>query len=594
MISIPCNHPDLLDFIHIKDDLNRVTKANISVRVTKDFMEAVKNNQPFNLSFTRDETGELIRKTVNARSIFMELAKGNWRMGEPGILFWDRIESYNLLSETPGFKYAGVNPCAEEPLPAGGSCLLGSLNLDSFVDRKTKQFNFDEFKNAVRIATWALNDVLDEGLPLHPLEEQRKSVSEWRQIGLGFMGLADACIHMEIEYGSKESLLLFHQIGRTLINESMIESSLIAKEKGTFEHYSYENVSKTEFYQNVVDPTTDAYVSKYGLRNSQLLTCAPTGTLSTMLGISGGLEPIFANYYTRKTESLHGKDKVYKVYTKIVKEYMDEHNISDDSELPPYFVTAQTLNYKDRIQVQSVWQKYIDASISSTVNVPQEFTVEKVFDLYMEAHDAGLKGVTIFRDGCERAGILTTHTEESKEDTQKYDYIKPVSRKSLGVTHGDTYCKKCACGTLYITVNRDDEGNMVECFVHTSKGGICQANISAVNRMISLSMRSGVKIDEIIDQLKAINCPACSNVRAKGKQIDGLSCPDIISRVLQSAYDKKKSQDTKAPVVQNIQKQPEKQEENCENESICPECGSPVRFEGGCVTCAECGWSRCG
>ena len=185
MLSIDCHHPDLEEFIGIKSDLERVTKANISVRITNDFMKAVKNHEEFTLSFTREETGETIEKTVDAYEMFKKFSEMNWDYAEPGMLFWDRISNYNLLSEDPEFSYAGVNPCAEEPLPAGGSCLLGSINLSEFV-KTNKEFDFNGFDHTVEIAIKALNDVLDEGLPLHPLQEQRDSVRDWRQIGLTY------------------------------------------------------------------------------------------------------------------------------------------------------------------------------------------------------------------------------------------------------------------------------------------------------------------------------------------------------------------------------------------------------------------------
>jgi ribonucleoside-diphosphate reductase alpha chain len=193
MISIDCSHPDVLDFIKLKTDLDKVTKANISVRISDDFMQAVKEHKPYMLHYTRKETQQTIENEINAAEMFHLIAETNWDFAEPGALFWDRISNWNLLSNTPEFKYAGVNPCAEEPLPAGGSCLLGSMNLAEFVkDPFTDHaaFDFDEFKRCVGIAVKALNDVLEEGLPLHPLEEQRKSVSEWRQIGLGHHGLS--------------------------------------------------------------------------------------------------------------------------------------------------------------------------------------------------------------------------------------------------------------------------------------------------------------------------------------------------------------------------------------------------------------------
>lgn len=581
MISIDCHHPDLLEFIDIKTKPDSVTKANISVQVTDDFMQAVKDDKEWVMSFTRPETGETITKTARAVDIFNKLCQNNWDWAEPGILFWDRIENWNLLSNNDEFHYAGTNPCAEEPLPAGGSCLLGSMNLAAFV--KDGKFDFYDFCESVNIAVQALNDILEEGLPLHPLEEQRKSVSEWRQIGIGIMGLADMLIKLEIPYDSDIARDLCGNIAHAMANQALFMSSQIAEwKKDPYEKYDL-RVMNTPYFKAHADTLTYKYVESYGLRNSQLLTIAPTGTLSTMLGISGGIEPIFANYYTRKTESLHGHDEYYKVYTPIVQEYMDGHDLKDESELPNWFVTSSDISPRDRIAMQAVWQNSIDASISSTINLPETATVEDIKDIYMTAWEMGLKGVTVFRNGCKRTGILTTDSKESATSTDeiktpKYNYITPVSRKTIGTTHGDTYCKKCACGTLYITLNRDDEGNVVESFIHTSKGGICQANTSAVNRLVSLCMRSGVKTDEIIDQLKGITCGACTKAMSNGIKLDGISCPDILARTLTEFC---KPADEKKPI------------EKPTNQEYCPECGEPIIHDGGCVQCTNCGWSKC-
>lgn len=581
MISIDCHHPDLLEFIDIKAKPDSVTKANISVKVTDDFMQAVKDDKEWVMSFTRPETGETITKTARAVDIFNKLCQNNWDWAEPGILFWDRIENWNLLSNNDEFHYAGTNPCAEEPLPAGGSCLLGSMNLAEFV--KDGMFDFHDFCESVNIAVLALNDILEEGLPLHPLEEQRKSVSEWRQIGLGIMGLADMLVKLEIPYDSDIARDLCGNIAHTMADQALFMSSQIAKwKKAPYEKYDL-RVMSTPYFKAHADTLTHQCVESYGLRNSQLLTIAPTGTLSTMLGISGGIEPIFANSYTRKTESLHGHDEYYKVYTPIVQEYMDTHGLKDESELPNWFVTSSDISPRDRIAMQAVWQNSIDASISSTINLPETATVEDIKDIYMTAWEMGLKGVTVFRNGCKRTGILTTDSKESVTSTDeseapKYNYITPVSRKSIGTTHGNTYCKKCACGTLYITLNRDDDGNVVESFIHTSKGGICQANTSAVNRLVSLCMRSGVKTDEIIDQLKGITCGACTKAMSNGIKLDGISCPDILARTLIEFC---KPKDEKKLV------------EKPTNQECCPECGEPIIHDGGCVQCTNCGWSKC-
>ena len=578
MISIDCHHPDLLEFIDIKAKPDSVTKANISVKVTDDFMQAVKDDREWVMSFTRPETGETITKTARAVDIFNKLCQNNWNWAEPGILFWDRIENWNLLSNNDEFHYAGTNPCAEEPLPAGGSCLLGSMNLAEFVN--DGMFDFHDFCESVNIAVLALNDILEEGLPLHPLEEQRKSVSEWRQIGLGIMGLADMLVKLEIPYDSDIARDLCGNIAHTMADQALFMSSQIAKwKKAPYEKYDL-RVMSTPYFKAHADTVTHQCVESYGLRNSQLLTIAPTGTLSTMLGISGGIEPIFANSYTRKTESLHGHDEYYKVYTPIVQEYMDTHGLKDETELPNWFVTSSDISPRDRIAMQAVWQNSIDASISSTINLPETATVEDIKDIYMTAWEMGLKGVTVFRNGCKRTGILTTESKTSTDENKvpKYNYITPVSRKSIGTTHGNTYCKKCACGTLYITLNRDDNGNVVESFIHTSKGGICQANTSAVNRLVSLCMRSGVKTDEIIDQLKGITCGACTKVMSNGIKLDGISCPDILARTL--------TEFCKPIEEKKIVEKPTNQE-------CCPECGEPIIHDGGCVQCTNCGWSKC-
>ena len=301
---------------------------------------------------------------------------------------------------------------------------MGSINLSEFVVHPftdKAKFDFDKFDKTVKIATIGLNDILDEGLPLHPLKEQRESVRNWRQIGLGIMGLHDMLIKLGISYGSKESIKLSEKVSRFMLNTALQQSALLAKEYGAYPKYKEDKVLKSEFLKYNATKETIELIKKYGLRNSQLLTIAPTGSISTMLGVTGGIEPIYQISYTRKTETLNnGEDTYYKVFTPIAKQYMEYHNIKNEEDLPKdLFVTAMTLNYKDRIEMQSIWQKAIDASISSTVNVPNNFTVEEVENLYILAWEKGLKGVTIFRDGCRRAGILGNHNTK-KDDVSGY------------------------------------------------------------------------------------------------------------------------------------------------------------------------------
>ncbi|SHD77770.1 adenosylcobalamin-dependent ribonucleoside-diphosphate reductase [Schnuerera ultunensis] len=409
MLNLDCDHPDIEDFIDVKNDLSRVKYANISVNITDKFMEAVIDDKEFELYFKVEATGEEIRKIIRARDLFRKLAKNNWNMAEPGMLFTNRINSWHLMSEDETFEFAGVNPCAEETLPAFGSCNLSSINLSEFVRNPftpRAEFEFERFGEMVREGVIFLNEVLDENMKLHPLPQQREMAKELRQIGLGIMGVADMFIKLGIRYGNQESIDLIHQIGKVLVNEALRQSALLAKEQGPFPRYREEAILKSPFLISNANDDVLELINKYGLRNSQLLTIPPTGSISTLIGCSNGLEPIFQISYTRKSESLHHEDTYYKVFTPIVKEYMDRNNITREEDLPGFFVTTSNLNYRDRIEVQAAWQQYIDASISSTVNVPNEFTIEEVEDLYLYAWEKGLKGVTIYRDGCARDGIL--------------------------------------------------------------------------------------------------------------------------------------------------------------------------------------------
>ena len=454
MISMDISHPDIEEFIDVKTDLERVTKANISVKVTDEFMNAVKNKEKYKCRFIIESSGEEIIKEVDAHELFMKLIKNNWDYAEPGILFWDNIRKNHLLSEDKEFKYDGVNPCAEEPLPAGGSCLLGSMNLAEFVVEPFTDnaiFDMEKFNGCVEDCILGLNEVLDEGLPLHPLKEQQKSVSQYRQIGLGVMGIADMLIKLNIRYGSIEAIKLCEEISKNMLNSAVKKSALIAKEKGAFEKYNEEALFKSPFFIKNINEDVKELVKKYGIRNSQILTIPPTGSISTMLGISGGIEPMFNISYTRKTETLHSKDVYYKVYTPIVKEYMNLKDITDEKDLPDIFVTAMNLKASERIAMQRAWQKYIDASISSTINLPYEATKEDVYNIYMSAWENKLKGITIYRDGCERSGVLLNDKNFEKENKQKEEKVKDIEKEHIEENHEKFTCPECGNETVIPT-----------------------------------------------------------------------------------------------------------------------------------------------
>ena len=568
MISMDCNHPDIEDFIDAKKNTDKLEGCNISVRTDGNFIK----NSP----------------------LMHKLAENNWDYAEPGILYWDNINKNNLLSEyikNGEFEYAGVNPCAEEPLPAGGSCLLGAINLSEFVlDPFTEDPVFDiyAFKEAVRIAVRALNDVLDEGLELHPLEIQRKTVSEWRQIGLGIMGFADMLIKMGIAYGSEESLRTIDEIGMAMNEAGLLASSELAEEKGPFDKCDPLWLIDSKFMEHMRDTLVAERVWHNGLRNSQLFTIAPTGTISTMLGVSGGVEPIFDVEYTRTTKSLHGEDVTYKVVTPIVEQCMKAKGVT---EYPKEVQWSKTINPFNRVDVQAQWQIYIDASISSTVNLPQDTTVEQVEELYRYAYDTGCKGLTIFRDGCARTAILNSGSakEEPKEEVvedKRLDTIMPITRADMGDRlEGATYVRTTACGKLYITINTNDKGELVEVFIDPSKSGGCLANVEVIGRLCSSMLRAGVAVEAVIDSAKGVKCSSCA--RSK-KKVDGLSCGDIVAKAIETEYNYRKGKkNTKK--AEKIDEKPEKSERKAK----CPECGAELSFTGGCNICSSCGFSKC-
>lgn len=566
MISMDSSHPDIHDFIDAKLD-NKLEKCNISVRMSDDDME----NKP---------------------DILDHIALNNYDWAEPGILYWDTIKRYNLLDEFANFEYAGVNPCAEEPLPAGGSCLLGALNLSEFVENPFTDkaaFNIPEFKSAVRIAIRALNDVLDEGLELHPLEEQRNSVRDWRQIGLGIMGFADMLLKMSCQYDSARALDIIDMVGKTLVNTGLEESALLAMDTEPFPECDLRLILASTFItvlrnSNVIEDNTIDLIKRYGLRNSQLFTIAPTGSISTMLGVSGGVEPIFATHYTRKTQSLHGEDVYYNVYTPIIQKMIDTGVISEENVST--IATAQNIDPFDRVTIQAQWQRFIDASISSTVNVTNDTTVETIRDLYQAAWEDGCKGLTIYRAGCKKEGVLVVDTP--KEQTMEDTIHIPITDTSIDncVAYGTQLTT--GCGSLWMSVYfHKKTGQLCHIFLDKGSTGGCNSFMIGLSRMISYAGKLGGTVEGICDQLNSVPaCPSYSVRTALKKDTSaGKCCPSAIGRALMELKQRYIEDHIEMSTGEL------KREEMTVNN--CPECGAKLNFTGGCNSCPECGWSRC-
>ena len=566
MLSMDSSHPDIHDFIDAKLD-NKLEKCNISVRMSSKDME----NKP---------------------EILDHIAANNYDWAEPGILFWDTITEYNLLDKFKDFKYAGVNPCAEEPLPAGGSCLLGALNLSEFVENPfTPQaaFNIPEFKSAVRIAIRALNNVLDEGLELHPLEEQQESVRDWRQIGLGIMGFADMLLKMSCQYDSARALAIIDTVGKTLVNAGLQESAILANETECFPKCNKKKLLASTFltvlkHSNVIQDNTINLIKQYSLRNSQLFTIAPTGSISTMLGVSGGVEPIFATHYTRKTESLHGEDVYYNVYTPIIQKMIDTGVISEENVST--IATAQNIDPFDRVTIQATWQRFIDASISSTVNVTNDTTVETIRDLYQAAWEEGCKGLTIYRAGCKKEGVLVVDTP--KEQTMENTIHIPITDTSIDncVAYGTQLTT--GCGSLWMSVYfHKKTGQLCHIFLDKGSQGGCNSFMIGLSRMISYAGKLGGTVEGICDQLNSV--PACPSytVRTVTKKdtSSGKCCPSAIGRALMELKQRYIADHNE---MSTGELKPEEVKV-----SNCPECGAKLNFTGGCNSCPECGYTKC-
>lgn len=582
MISMDVNHEEIEDFINAKTQNKKLEQCNISVRTDDLFMTRV------------------IAGDGNANELMYKLAENNWNWGEPGMLFWDNINKETLLSEyikNGEFEFAGVNPCAEEPLPAGGSCLLGSLNLAEFVKDsfgKRPAFDIPSFKQAVKVAIRALNQVLDEGLPLHPLQIQRDSVAKWRQIGLGIMGFGDMLIKMRIPYGSDRCSNLIATIGMALCNTGLQESALLAKELGTFEAYNPDYILNSFYLQSkikegVIYEETIDLIKAYGLRNSQLFTIAPTGSIGTMFGVSTGVEPIYdVNGFARTTKSLNAEDKVYMEYPNIVQRAIEADDIDMLNNKPAYLIGAKDLDFMSRVKTQADWQVWIDASISSTLNLPKESPVEDVFKAYIAAHELGCKGLTVFRDGCKKEGILKGVAKEEKPEPTQLNAI------DTDINHCIAFGSKLqtGCGSLWMTVYfHKKTGQLCHIFLNKGSKGGCNSYMVGLSRLISLAGKKGATVEEIVDQLKSVvACPSFVSRKTTESNIsDGRSCAEAVGRELLKLHEQFKI---------NYLNQPEITQLKIDNEvkieiAKCPECGAELSHTGGCLNCYNCGWTKC-
>ena len=628
MICMDARHPDIEEFIDIKKDLSRVNFANISVMVDDDFM---KNAEIQNVTETNyvvyDEKGKVIDKIpyeINYANLLYKLAENNWGYAEPGMLFWDRVRTHNLLTAYEEFEYAGTNPCGELPLPAYGSCNLGSINLSRYVLNpftEKAEFDFNELSKDIEVCVTALNDVMREGRDLHPLEKQKQVIDDYRQIGLGVTGLADMFIKMNMKYGSEDSINLCSKIWNLMFNKAVQASALYGymHRLEPFKGFSFEKFQQSDMY-DLLDWDSINLVKSFGMYNSQLLTVPPAGSISILLDCSSGIEPNFEWHYKRKVESMYPEPKIINCTAGIIREF---ENAEPGVRIPDSFITAHEVNYLDRIEVQGAIQNYIDGSISSTVNLPHEATVDDVFNLYVTAWRKGLKGVTVYRDGCEREGVLTTKDTKKKEPTPtvQADVDVPVQLQrgeKKPIAEDTIYYKrevKIGCGELNLFIGWSEKEQALQDFWVKRKGkGGCECNIETTVISMSLLQRVGASYEILREGFSGVSdCNSFTRARAKSKPLSkGTNCGTAIFNTIEAFENQMKGKEPQhfpfpkeikglfrdVPLeVNNINISPvEKSEKEVAEDyqrSKCPDCGALLKREGGCYTCHECGFNRC-
>ena len=591
MLTMRVDHPDIEKFITIKNDPRRikVQHANISVLITHEFMNAVMHDSEFELRWG----GNTYRK-VKARELWHKIIKNAHASAEPGIIFWDTMKDYhNVEYANP---LTSTNPCGEQPLASYTACNLGNINLCKFVDEQG-WFDHEALAETTRIATRFMDNIIDYNMENHAFDKIKKAVASDRRIGLGITGLADALVMMKIKYDSEQALLETEKIMQVVRDEAYKTSIEIAKEKGPFPLFDWDGYSASKFVQNLPQSIQDS-IKQHGIRNSTVLTVPPVGTGSIVAQTSSGIEPIFCTSYRRRVKNHDGDTfSEYKVYHPLVKRLW-----GDDESLPEYVRTAHDIDPYFRVKMQGVIQKYVDSSISSTVNLAEDVSVETVADIYMTAYKTGLKGITVYREGS-REGILQTEEYARKKEAEKagkHGDSRPTKgpRQRPQTTFGITERIKTGEGYLYVTINEDEEG-LCEVFTTIGKaGGNAAAQTEAISRLISLSLRSGVEPREIVKQLKGISGPM-PVWDGKGGQI--LSTPDAIGKVLEH-YVQNRDQyrhfkNVEPPPLKAMSGIPKlgKPTEGMAvpQSSTCPECGSNVEHMSGCVICYNCGWSKC-
>jgi len=623
------DHPDIMDFIHCKDDLTQVTNFNISVAVTDAFMEALEAGKSYDLIHPR--TGKVVGQ-LDAREVFKQIVHGAWKTGEPGVFYIDRANSYNPVPHLGS--YEATNPCGEQPLLSYDVCNLGSINVGLFI--KNGDVDWDGLRTAVHLCTHFLDNVIDANkYPLGEIDDLAKRI---RRIGLGIMGWADLLVRLGIPYDSDEGVALGRKLMEFIDEESKVASEKLAERRGTF----------AEWERSIWGPDATCARNARGerirpmrrLRNCNLTTVAPTGTISIIAGCSSGIEPLFAVAFMRNQAGVLMPD-VNEDFVAIAKRegwYSDDlvkqiaeaghiHFDAVPAQWQRVFVTAHDVTPEWHIQMQAAFQEFTDSAISKTCNFANDATEEYVEQIYRYAYQLGCKGVTVYRDGARENQVLSTGstakkvqakdalaealgriaeldtelqlTRERLHDVEAENLQRRAKRSRPDLLKGSTRRVESPLGTMYVTITEDDKGQPFEIFMSLGKaGGALMADVEAIGRLISLALRSGVPLPEIYRQLRGI-----SSDRAVGLGPQKvLSVPDAIGIAIEKWMQDQQGvqQDLLAPTTEVVRASSgeaalrEMRGPEPDFIGACPDCGSQLAFIEGCAKCHVCGFSECG
>ncbi|WP_353474183.1 adenosylcobalamin-dependent ribonucleoside-diphosphate reductase [Salipiger sp. H15] len=598
MATMRCDHPDVEHFISAKADSARLRMFNLSVLVTDPFMEAVKADGSWDLQFDGK-----IYHTVKARDLWNKIMKATYDYAEPGVIFIDRINKANNLSYIE--QIAATNPCGEQPLPPYGACLLGSINLARLVDTPFEagaEIPEDKLDELVALAVRMMDNVVDASN--FPLPQQAEEARNKRRIGLGVTGLADALLMMGLRYGSEEAAAQTEKWLKRIARASYLASVELAKEKGAFPLFDAEKFLASGNMQQMDDDVREA-IRTHGIRNALLTSIAPTGTISLYAGnVSSGIEPVFAYAYTRKVLQKDGTRTEEEVVDYAVQMWRDKFG---DAELPDYFVNAQTLAPLEHVRMQAAAQKWIDSSISKTINCPEDISFEGFKDVYMEAYETGCKGCTTYRPNDVTGSVLSVSEKTEKTPAETPAVVTAVEGGGAEVVYmsepldrpqaleGHTYKLKWPDSehAIYLTINDIIVGGHrrpFEVFIN-SKNMEHYAWTVALTRMISAVFRRGGDVSFVVEELKAVFDPR-GGAWVQGKYIPsilaaigGVIEKHLVATGFLEGEGKGLKSDPTAKVVGL----------DAPRGKACPSCGQfSMMMVEGCMTCSSCGHSKCG